>query len=205
MRVAARGLGLKYGQRFVLENLDFDFNGPGIVGLVGPSGSGKTSLLNIINGSIKPDTGKIVVNGGPPGILTPAWVVQNSPLLLRRTALDNVRLGHLFRGSIVEGSESDISRTMDELGISQLKNQPVYTLSGGERQRVAVGRAVTFGGQLVLADEPTASLDNESRERVCDALVSAAVGALVVVATHDSYVMSRCGEILTLDAGRALL
>lgn len=189
----------------MLENLDFDFSGPGIVGLVGPSGSGKTSLLNIIDGSITPHTGEIVVNGEPPGISTPAWIVQNSPLLLRRTALDNVRLGHLFRGSSVTDSEYGISKTMDELGISRLKNQPVYTLSGGERQRVAVGRAVTSGGQLVLADEPTASLDNESRKRVCDALVSAAAGALVIVATHDSYVMSRCSEILTLDAGRASL
>ena len=204
MRIEIEKVSLSLGGRRIYDELSATLNSPGIVCLMGPSGSGKTTFLGLIAGYVSPDQGQVLVDGNPPTSESDVdWIVQSSPLLTRRTALDNVRLGPLSRG-VQRASATEASLlAMETLGIDHLGKSIVHQLSGGERQRVAVARSIATGPRLLLADEPTASLDQESRRAVCDSLEAAAAeGALVIVATHDPYVASRCERTFAVSNGK---
>ena len=95
-------------------------------------------------------------------------------------------------------------RSIEAIGLGPLAEQACFRLSGGERQRVAIARVLSTAPRMVLADEPTASLDALSRERVCDALRQVAQRGLVLVATHDDYVASRCDLVYRIENGKAV-
>jgi len=171
--------------------------------IVGPSGSGKTSLLSVIAGSMTPDFGRVEISPATAASPRIEWIVQSSPLLPKRTALENVMLGPLSTGQTDDRSVERSLRAMKDLNLEPLVHQRVERLSGGERQRVAVARAIAAGSKILLADEPTASLDAISREAVCDALVAARDnGGVVVVATHDPYVAQRCDLAYSVESGK---
>jgi ABC-type lipoprotein export system ATPase subunit len=203
VQLEVRGATVAFGDRQVLRNLDLNVDAPKMVALMGPSGSGKSTLLAVIAGVSRLDSGivKRTNDGRPPGRLE--WIVQSSPLLARRTALANVALGPLSTGASVATARDIAHDWMQRLSIDQLEQQRVFRLSGGERQRVAVARAICTRAELILADEPTASLDAQARANVCDALEQASdAGALVLVATHDQYVADRCAVAYQLVDGR---
>ena len=130
------------------------------------------------------------------------WIFQSAPILARRTALDNVVLGAIARGHSRPRSVALARRAMKSLGIFHLANSQTFRLSGGERQRVAVARALASGSQLILADEPTAALDSESKGLVIAALRTATkYGASLIVATHDDDVAMACDETFDLREG----
>ncbi|MDR1188896.1 MAG: ATP-binding cassette domain-containing protein [Bifidobacteriaceae bacterium] len=203
MRVDVSHCSVAFGQRVVLSDLSGSFASPGMVAFMGPSGSGKTTLLGVVAGAVRAASGIVAVDGKPGAAGRWEWIVQSSPLLNRRSAYDNVVLGPRARGESARAAAGAAGSALEALGIGGLANQRVYKLSGGERQRVAVARALAAGSELILADEPTASLDPRSRELVCDGLERAAVqGALVLVATHDPYVAGRAGLVYGLEDGR---
>ncbi|MDR2566801.1 MAG: ATP-binding cassette domain-containing protein [Bifidobacteriaceae bacterium] len=203
MRIDVTGCTVAFGPRVVLDSLQASFVGPGMVALMGPSGSGKTTLLGVIAGVVRTAPGTVRLNGVAKAPEDWEWIVQATPLLGRRSAFDNVILGPAARGLAAGPAPAAAWAAMAALGISELADQKVYKLSGGERQRVAVARALAGGADLILADEPTASLDPRSRELVCDGLGQAAErGALVLVATHDPYVAGRADVAYRLEDGR---
>jgi ABC-type lipoprotein export system ATPase subunit len=192
-----------FGARRVLDGLNAAFKGPGVAAVMGPSGSGKTTLLGVIAGAVRATSGGVFVDGSPGHAVGWEWIVQSAALLNRRTALDNVVLGPAARGLPQPVAAQGAEAALVTLGIDRLADQRVYKLSGGERQRVAVARALAAGTDLILADEPTASLDPESRELVCRGLVwAAAQGSLVVVATHDPYVAQAASVAYRLEGGQ---
>lgn len=128
-----------------------------------------------------------------------SWMVQSSPLLTRRSVWDNVALGSGCLGA--EPAPHEILSVLERLKIDHLAMQKVQRLSGGERQRVAVARGLIAGTGILLADEPTASLDAVSRDAVTDALREAGQTCLVFVATHDSRVAEACDKVLRVDGG----
>ncbi|MDR0591806.1 MAG: ATP-binding cassette domain-containing protein [Bifidobacteriaceae bacterium] len=202
MRVEVEGVRVAFGSRTVLDGVSATFTSPGIVVIAGPSGSGKTTLLGVIAGVVRTAPGTVSVDGNPGHARGWEWIVQSSPLLNRRTAFDNVALGPKARG-LTETAPDAARAAMADLGLDTLAGQPVYKLSGGERQRVAVARALASGAGLILADEPTASLDPRSRDLVCQGLEQAAGrGALVLAATHDPYVAARGAVSYRLEDGR---
>lgn len=201
MRVSVDEVSKSFGDRRVLNGISFAHTSHDLVSLMGPSGSGKSTLLDIIAGRLDPDRGSVRREPAGSNI---AWLAQSSPALLRRTAVDNVTLGGLLRWPDLEGLQSRVEATMENLSISHLARSRMYTLSGGERQRVAVGRAIVAGSPLILADEPTASLDRHSAALVTEALVKAAeFGALVIVATHDADVAAACTHVHDLRTGES--
>lgn len=168
---------------------------------MGPSGAGKTTLLQVLGGLITPSSGRSTLSESTTHAV--AWIVQNSPLLPRRTCQENVAIGALGAGEEWDKAQILAGAILGEVGLSDSASVAAFKLSGGEKQRVAVARAMATGAPLILADEPTASLDARSRTLVCEALTRAArKGCSVVVTTHDPQVADTADAIFWLEDGQ---
>ncbi len=200
MSVSLRSVHVAFGGRTVLRDLNLDVRPGDLIALMGPSGSGKTTALSVLAGLREPDAGsRTVASEG----LAIAWVFQTSPVLMRRTASENVALGPLCAGIGDEVAQARAVEAMAQLGIDELGAERLHRLSGGERQRVVIARALASGADLVIADEPTAALDARAKDLVVDALVRVArAGSAVVVATHDRAVADRCDRVALVSHGR---
>lgn len=199
----AHRLSYRVGSRQILSNCSLHVRGPGLIVITGPSGAGKTSFLHILAGLIRPDSGRISITGTDR--TRPSWIVQNSPLLDRRSARENVALGLLGQGQDWVQAQHRALHVMADVGIEHLADSAAFRLSGGERQRVSVARAMASEPPLLLADEPTASLDADSRDLVIAALsVAADNGATVIITTHDLAVAAAGNDRYELAGGNLM-
>lgn len=200
MRVALTGVSVVFGGRTVLESLNLAVDQGEVVAIMGPSGSGKSTLLSVVAGRQPLHAGAVESSVGRRDI---DWLVQSTPLLTRRTAVANAALGALAVGDSVGASRARARDALGQVGLATLTDQKVARLSGGERQRVAIARAMVRESPVVLADEPTASLDGHSRRLVCEALLTLArQGAAVIIATHDPVVASFAHRTMSLETGK---
>lgn len=199
-----------YGARPVLAAQSFELGRGEHCALVGPSGSGKSTLLHILAGIQPPSSGRIALEDEdlyPTVPRSSAWcarriglVPQKLHLLSALTALDNVILAQFLAGSPTNAAAAAARAVLQALGFtSQLQLRPA-ALSVGEQQRVAIARAVVNRPQLLLADEPTSSLDDSNAQLAIDLLFDSAAraGALLIVATHDARIRSRFARQVTL-------
>ncbi|MEW1976303.1 ATP-binding cassette domain-containing protein [Microbacterium profundi] len=203
MQIELDAVTVTFGQRNVLDALSETFAAGQTTAVLGPSGSGKSTLLGVIAGRVRPQSGRLRYLGfDHPDI---EWLVQSTPLLARRTVLDNARLSAAARGRTDVDTTDRALEALALVGIADLAETAAFKLSGGEKQRVAIARAITTAAPILLADEPTASLDPASREIVTESLqVAAANGAAVILATHDEFVAHRCDRQLQLAGGRII-
>ncbi|HWG98908.1 MAG TPA: ATP-binding cassette domain-containing protein [Pilimelia sp.] len=179
------------------------------VAVVGPSGSGKSTLLRVLAGLQPPDSGSVTIDDDPvlarrdEGTTDPrvSFIHQDHRLVEFLTVAENLRLAAELRG--VQPDDATIRARLAEVGLADAGRRWPATLSGGEQQRVAIARALVLRSRVILADEPTGSLDADNSAVVADLLVRAAHGgdALVVVATHDRDVAARMGRRLMLRGG----
>jgi ABC-type lipoprotein export system ATPase subunit len=178
--------------------------------LLGASGSGKTTLLHILAGILRPDAGRVQLDGedlyAPPR--DDRWrarrigvVPQKLHLIDSLTALDNVRIAQSLVG-LADAGAADAALTA--LAIGEQRRRRPSRLSLGQQQRVAIARAVVNRPRLLLADEPTSALDDDSAAAAVDLLLRAAddCGALLVVATHDARVRERFPRSIRLAPPR---
>src|SRR5262245_25104065 len=186
-----------------------------IVGITGPSGSGKTSLLSVLAALERPDSGKVVWGDEDVAALGEAardrwrrhrvgFVFQEFNLLPGLSAVQNVLLPATFGAFRVPSSLRERARTLlGRVGLPDV-GRPAATLSRGEMQRVALARALLFAPPILLADEPTASLDAASGRAVADLLLELArdVGSTLVVVTHDPTLLERLPRVERLVQGR---
>lgn len=201
MRLVAQSVGMAVGARTLFSGLTVRVDSGVTTALMGPSGAGKSTLLGGLAGAIPFTTGTVTVEAAEAPVRV-SWMFQNGPLLYRRSAIDNVAVAFELRGVSRALALENAASALADLGLSDAALTKAHRLSGGERQRVAVARAIAARSDLLLADEPTASLDSVSRELVMEALLSAARdGAAVVIATHDSWVAARCDHLVELQAG----
>jgi ABC-type lipoprotein export system ATPase subunit len=212
-----RQLAKSYGRgaqaRFVFSGLDAAFAGGRLAAVTGPSGSGKTTLLHLLAGLGDPDTGEVLVFGRSLGSLDRearaalrrehvAFIGQDPGLTPFLSARENVELGLAIRGVDTDAGQERALDALARVGLAERAEQRAARLSAGERQRVAVARAVAAGASLLLADEPTARLD-EANALGVGALFSELAresGVAVVVATHDPLVVEQADSILALGA-----
>ena len=167
--------------------------------LMGPSGSGKTTLLRLVGRDISPSSGRMYT---PFATEDTGWIPQTAPVIPRRSAIDNVALGALSRGASRRRAQAVAKIAIGHIGLAHVAGRRVSTLSGGERQRVAVARAMSGAARLILADEPSASLDSVSRDAVVAAFRRACDrGATVLLATHDTAVALQADVTLALVDG----
>ena len=185
------------------------------VALMGPSGSGKTTLLHLLGGLDRPDEGRIRLLGEDWEVLrgaararfrrrTCGFVVQGQSLLPQATAAENIEVPLLLDGMDPEARRTRVAAALDQVGLTEHASKLPDQLSGGQQQRVAIARALVNDATVVLADEPTGSLDSESASVVIRLLVDAATarGACIVLATHDPVIAGHAGRIVRLRSGR---
>jgi putative ABC transport system ATP-binding protein len=217
--LAVLGLRHAYGsgthRQEILCGLDGDFRPGEIAVILGPSGSGKTTLLTLVGALRKVQSGSVRVNGielatAEPGSL-PAirraigFVFQNHNLLGSLTCLDNVTVSMACDPRETAASARDKARrALAQVGLLHLAGADPRTLAHGQRQRVALARALVHGPGIILADEPTASLDWTSTGEVVGLLRGHARtrGCVVLVATHDQRLLDAADRILALEEGR---
>jgi macrolide transport system ATP-binding/permease protein len=182
------------------------------VAIVGPSGSGKSTLLNILAGLDRPTRGSVRVLGHQAGERDWAElrsrhigiVFQNFHLLATLSAIENVEAALLGRVAKASARRERARSLLAQLGLERRATQPPARLSGGERQRVAIARALANGPEILLADEPTGSLDRSSSQIVMKTLLAAhrERGHALVIVTHDPDVASNCGREIEIVDGR---
>ena len=183
------------------------------VALTGPSGSGKTSLLAMIGGLDAPTSGRIEVDGLELGARTDlsrfhretvGFVFQHHFLLPHLSAITNVELPLLGAGVPRQERRDRAEALLEEVGLSHRRDSTSAHLSGGERQRVALARALANDPTLLLADEPTGSLDSAASQRVLDLIQGARErrGMTMLVVTYDPLVANPADRTLHLRDGR---
>lgn len=200
----ARDLSVRLGGRAVLDGLDLTAHAGRAMAVSGHSGSGKTTLMMVLAGILTPDVGTLETRGSD-AVPRVAFVPQSFGLAPSLTAVENVALP--MQAQAVRLPAAEIERrsvaALGSVGLSGTEDRLVTELSGGQRQRVAVARVLASEPDVMIADEPTAELDADSRHRVLRLLLaSAARGCLVVLATHDPEVADCCDDWLELVDGR---
>ena len=183
------------------------------VAIAGPSGSGKTSLLLLLAGLERPQAGRVLLDGQPLDALDRdaladlrrervGIVFQSFHLLASLTALDNVALPLQLAGR--RDAHARARDFLRRVGLSARQHHYPGQLSGGEQQRVAIARALVHGPRLLLADEPTGNLDDQTgaRERELLFELNQEAGTTLVLVTHDMDFAARCQRVLRLHEGQ---
>jgi lipoprotein-releasing system ATP-binding protein len=184
------------------------------VAIVGPSGSGKSTLLSIIGGLEPPSSGRIVLAGQDPAVLSEpelailrnrqiGFVFQDHYLLPQCSALENVLLPTVAAGRTPPKAVGRARLLLDRVGLADRRSYRPGELSGGERQRVALARALMNAPLLLLADEPTGNLDRTTALRVGELLLELQRqdGTMLIVVTHSPRLAGMMGRQLELDEG----
>jgi putative ABC transport system ATP-binding protein len=214
VRALVHGYVTPRGHLPVLDGVSFDLPEGGYVAVSGSSGAGKTTLLAILGGLERPDRGDVTVGGRDVGRLagdalaeyrrsTVGFVFQHFGLLDTLTAAENVELACTLAGMTPSRRRARAAELLAAVGLSDRSRHRPAALSGGERQRVAIARAMANQPRLLLADEPTGNLDDESAERVIDLLeaLRAEHGCTLVVVTHNQTLAARADRRFLLDRG----
>jgi putative ABC transport system ATP-binding protein len=216
--LVARGIGktVKSGESdlVILRDIDLEITSGAALAIVGASGSGKSTLLAILAGLDTPTAGTVEIQGKSLFSLdedaraelrgrSVGFVFQSFQLLPGYTALENVMLPLELSGKDKD-PEKSATEMLERVGLAErLQHYPKH-LSGGEQQRVALARAFVVRPQLLLADEPTGSLDASSGADVIDLLfgMNREYGTTLVMVTHDESLAARCGRAVRLVGGR---
>jgi ABC-type lipoprotein export system ATPase subunit len=198
-----------------LVNVSFEVPAGEAVAVMGPSGSGKSTLLFLLAGLDRPDEGTARVRGVDWNSLRGrdradfrrracGFVVQGSGLLPQATAAENVEVPLLLDGAEPDDRNRRVTEALDRVGLADHAAKLPDQLSGGEQQRVAIARALVGRPSVLLADEPTGSLDSVNAQEVARLLVAAARerGTAVVLVTHDPAVAVHADRTITLHSGR---
>ncbi len=183
MDLLLHGVSINFGDRKVLDGFDLTVPAGSTLCIMGPSGCGKTTLLQIISGRLKPDTGKM--SGIPEKI---AYVFQEDRLCEDYSAVANIRL---ILGK--NAPENEIRANLEELGLSDSADMPVKNLSGGMKRRVAIARAICYDADLVLLDEPFKGLDENLRRLTMDYIKRHTIFKTVICVTHEPAVAEYMG------------
>ena len=217
--VQARGITKSFGEGEakipVLKGVDLDVARGEVLLLVGPSGSGKTTLLSVIAGILESDEGDVRVLGETIQELSPSakthfrrdhlgFIFQQFNLLPTLTAVENAAVPLFIQGVPMAEAKARAEDVLQTMGMGERLLALPTKLSGGEQQRVAIARALVAEPQLLLCDEPTASLDGETGHKIVEQLC--AVGKhserAVIIVTHDSRIFEFGDRIVHMEDGR---
>ncbi len=197
--------GLSFGALQALREVTLSIAPGESVALLGANGSGKSTLLRVLHGLLRPTSGTCLADPG----LRQAMLFQR-PFMLRTTAQNNVALALWLRGTPWRESRSRALLALERVGLQPQAGQPARTLSGGQQQRLALARAWALQPEVLLLDEPTASLDPHAKREVEQLIASFAAGTggrpvTVVFASHNLGQVKRLAtRVIYLELGRVL-
>ena len=199
-----------------LQNVSLAVRHGEFIAVMGPSGCGKSTLLHLLGGLMQPTTGKILLDGVDISSLSDSertavrrkkigYVFQRFNLLPTLTAKGNIELAKRIHGNGYLNSNG-VNQILDMLGLSDKIDFRPAELSGGEQQRVAIARAVINRPSIVLADEPTGSLDSRNSRTVLQILrdLNEKLGQTIVMITHDSEAASTASRVIEMKDGQIL-
>ncbi|MBZ6005531.1 MULTISPECIES: ABC transporter ATP-binding protein [Paraclostridium] len=202
-------------KRDVFDNINIDFEKGKVYGIIGKSGAGKSTLLSLISGLDTCKSGEVLYNDSSLKNIDRdlyrandiGVIFQGYNLLLNATAKENILLSMNISNSKQENKDKYIDDLLQDVGIDSDKaNRKILNLSGGEQQRIGIARALSHNPDIIIADEPTGNLDNETEEKIMDILVSLAHkhNKCVIIVTHSKKVCSYLDEIWGLKSGKLL-
>ena len=201
--VAARGLGVRFGETQALRDIDLDIAAGERLVILGANGTGKSVLLRVLHGLIAPTEGRISWGGSDRRPREQAMVFQR-PVLLRRSAVANVEYALAVNGIDGAARHRRARAALEHVGLVPLADRGARVLSGGEQQRLALARAWALEPRLLFLDEPTASLDPAAAAEVERIVADIhATGTAIVLTTHNLGFAHRMGgTVVLLDGGR---
>ena len=180
----------------IIDNLSIEFQKEKIYSIMGKSGSGKTTLLSIIGGLLKPDEGKVDINSADNvnsvDFKKISFVFQNPRLLDEYNIIENIMLPLLINNNSYSDSYEVANQLLYKMDLEELKKRYPNQLSRGEQQRISLLRSLSNNPRIILADEPTASLDEKNCEQMLNFIVkiNKEFKMLFIISTHDKKVMN---------------
>lgn len=209
-----KGISKSFGSLQVLKGIDLHIAKGEVVSIVGPSGAGKTTLLQIIGTLDKPDAGSVVVDGIDTGTLKTAklsefrnahvgFVFQFHQLLPEFTAIENIMIPAFIAGKSASEAKERARELLEFMGLTDRAHHKPSELSGGEKQRVAVARALVNNPAVILADEPSGSLDSKNKEELHQLFFDLRdkFGQTFVIVTHDETLAAITDRTIHLRDG----
>ncbi len=207
--IEIRNIDKSFDNNHILSQFSQNISENELVAVVGKSGCGKTTLLNILSGLEEPDSGEILIFGKKITNRnrqrfyqkTIGFLFQNFALVDNWTVEDNLKISLKFQPRMnKQERKPKIQEALDYVGLGDKVKSKIYSLSGGEQQRVALARLLLQDSKIILADEPTGSLDNENKELVFSILRDFQIqGKTVVIVTHDLALANECDRIISLS------
>jgi lipoprotein-releasing system ATP-binding protein len=212
--IQTTGITKSFDKLQILKGIDLFVDKKEIVAIVGPSGAGKTTLLQIIGTLDKPDSGNVVIDGIEPFKLNEheisqfrnrhiGFVFQFHQLLPEFTALENVMIPMLIARAKASAAEKRAKELLDFLNMSDRMTHKPAELSGGEKQRIAVARALINNPSVILADEPSGSLDTKNKEELHALFFDLRnqLGQTFILVTHDERLATKTDRIIYMKDG----
>ena len=212
--IEIKGIKKSFGSLEVLKGIDLTINKGEIISIVGPSGAGKTTLLQIIGTLDKPDSGSVCVDSIDVTTLSQkklsdfrnqhiGFVFQFHQLLPEFTALENIMIPAYIAGTSQKAARKRAEELLQFMGLADRANHKPNELSGGEKQRVAVARALVNNPAVILADEPSGSLDSKNKEELHQLFFDLRdkYGQTFVIVTHDEGLASITDRTIKMRDG----
>lgn len=200
----------RYGKKEVLKDFSLNIEEGELIALTGTSGKGKSTILNIIGLLENPDSGDLIIcnekNIKPNTekaneILrnTIGYLFQNFALVDEETVEYNLNIALKYVKVKKEEKKKLLEEALKKVGLQGFEKNKIYELSGGEQQRIAVARLMLKPSKIILADEPTGSLDEENREIIINLLKDInKSGKTIIIVTHDKYLANKCNRIIEI-------
>ena len=211
MELQLENIGYTYnGKDMVLNDVNYTFENRKIYAIVGKSGAGKTTLLSLLSQLTKPTAGKISYNGEDISDIDPyefrskvvGVIFQSFNLLPNLTAAENVELSMDIAGVKKENNHAYVMDLLEKVGLQEDEaNRRILKLSGGQQQRVAIARALSYDPDIILADEPTGNLDEDTQDEIMTIFHSLAYeeGKCIIIVTHSPLVAQSADYVYELQ------